>query len=300
MMMLVSTAARSFNKHEVRAVDIALPCEQRTGLVCFQVPWVGSDARLDGHQVRVHAISWAQARVNDISCLSMTMYQYVDFAEGMDRYQLQEVVESGLLNEGKVEGIQSRGPDIEARLRGGAWVLLGHTDWPMQERLDCFDTFAEHPNPQVRSKVLTKTARDSMVEDRKFLAAFATLVNQVTNISSVEEQPIPHHQQKQIARHLGVPLEETKTKGKKKDRKIPVVRLIRLRKHHKPPVDAHDPDAPTKKVEWTHRWLSSGHWGWRWFGPGKKQKRVVFIPPSIKGPEGLPLVIKDTVRTWVE
>jgi hypothetical protein len=296
MVSLVTQAGKMFNKMEAKAIDIQLPCDQKLGLVCFQTPWVGTDARLEDHMVRVHALSWSVGRVSGVPCLSMTMYSYIDFAEGMDRYQLQEVVESGLLGEGNLEGMPSGHEELSTRLRGGAWVLLGHTDWPLQETIGDFATFASHDDPQIRSKVTTQTSRASMIEDRKFLAAFCTLINQVTNITNIEEHPIPNHQQKQIDRHLGVKT----TKEERKKRKIPTVRLIRLRKHHKPPVDPRDPDAPKKIVNWTHRWISSGHWGWRWFGKGKKQKRLVFIPPSIKGPEDMPLIVKDTVRTWIE
>lgn len=31
----------------------------------------------------------------------------------------------------------------------------------------------------------------------------------------------------------------------------------------------------------------------------KEERRLVWVAPSIKGPEDLPLVIKETVRTWV-
>lgn len=48
-------------------------------------------------------------------------------------------------------------------------------------------------------------------------------------------------------------------------------------------------------VEWSHRWVVTGHWRQQPFGPGARQRRPTWIAPHIKGPEDRPLVLKDRV-----
>lgn len=51
-------------------------------------------------------------------------------------------------------------------------------------------------------------------------------------------------------------------------------------------------------VEWSHRWIVSGHWRNQWY-PATDQHRPRWIAPYEKGPEGKPLVLKDRVYRWV-
>lgn len=66
--------------------------------------------------------------------------------------------------------------------------------------------------------------------------------------------------------------------------------VIRLRRAH------HEADAPaTGSVEWSHRWIVSGHWrnAWR---PSVGAHRRVWIAPFVKGPEDRPLVVTRKVH----
>lgn len=51
------------------------------------------------------------------------------------------------------------------------------------------------------------------------------------------------------------------------------------------------------KVNWSHRWMVSGHWANQWY-PSLGVHRRIYIAPYIKGPEDKPLVIKDRVYSW--
>jgi len=51
-------------------------------------------------------------------------------------------------------------------------------------------------------------------------------------------------------------------------------------------------------VGWTHRWMVGGHWRNQYL-PSRKAHRLQWISPYIKGPEGLPLVVKEHVTAWV-
>lgn len=48
-------------------------------------------------------------------------------------------------------------------------------------------------------------------------------------------------------------------------------------------------------VEWSHRWIVRGHWRWQAYGPGRKERRRIWIAPFVKGPEDAPLFVTDKV-----
>jgi hypothetical protein len=80
-------------------------------------------------------------------------------------------------------------------------------------------------------------------------------------------------------------------KAKMPERDIVVVRLRR------PKGDAPEGQEP-RTVEWTHRWLVSGHWRQQWF-PSLSLHRQIWISPFVKGPEDKPLEVrKARVFSW--
>jgi len=48
-------------------------------------------------------------------------------------------------------------------------------------------------------------------------------------------------------------------------------------------------------IEWSHRWLVRGHWRWQPYGPGKTQRRRIWIHAFVKGPEDKPLMVNPKV-----
>lgn len=48
-------------------------------------------------------------------------------------------------------------------------------------------------------------------------------------------------------------------------------------------------------VEYSHRWMVSGHWRNQWM-PASKTHRAQWIAPHVKGPEDKPLVVREDVR----
>jgi hypothetical protein len=48
-------------------------------------------------------------------------------------------------------------------------------------------------------------------------------------------------------------------------------------------------------VEWSKRWVVRGHWRWQSYGPGRTERRRIWISPFIKGPDGAPLVVSEKV-----
>lgn len=70
------------------------------------------------------------------------------------------------------------------------------------------------------------------------------------------------------------------------------VRVIHLRKRE----TRHCEDAEhltDDEVLWSHRWRVAGHWRMQWY-PSQQRHLPRWINPYIKGPDHLPLLIKDT------
>ena len=72
-------------------------------------------------------------------------------------------------------------------------------------------------------------------------------------------------------------------RAKLPEKRVTVVTLRRPRQ------DKETPDEP-HAVEWTHRWITSGHWRNQPYASGIH--RLIWINPYVKGPAHLPLVIK--------
>lgn len=45
----------------------------------------------------------------------------------------------------------------------------------------------------------------------------------------------------------------------------------------------------------SHRWVVRGHWRWQPCGPGRKDRRLTWVRPHIKGPDDAPLIEIDQV-----
>lgn len=73
------------------------------------------------------------------------------------------------------------------------------------------------------------------------------------------------------------------------------VNVVRVRKREQ--LAADNPEH--RDIEWSHRWLVSGHWRQQPCGPGREDRRPTWIPGHVKGPDDKPLVIKDRVTAWV-
>lgn len=68
------------------------------------------------------------------------------------------------------------------------------------------------------------------------------------------------------------------------NKKWPLVNVVRLRK-------VKSPSKPTdgEPVDWSCRWIVEGHWRNQAYGPGRTERRTVFIEAYVKGPEDKPL-----------
>lgn len=69
------------------------------------------------------------------------------------------------------------------------------------------------------------------------------------------------------------------------------VTVIRLRRE----VSSLGREPGESHVEWQHRWIVRGHWRWQAYGPGRTERRRIWINPFVKGPEGAPLKQSEKV-----
>ena len=71
------------------------------------------------------------------------------------------------------------------------------------------------------------------------------------------------------------------------------VSVVNLRRSERAAVDGGDESEP-RHVNWSHRWLVSGHWRRQWC-PSIKDHRNIYINPYVKGPEDRPFDPGDRV-----
>jgi len=61
----------------------------------------------------------------------------------------------------------------------------------------------------------------------------------------------------------------------------------------------HEPtDTDTTGPRLTHRFLVRGHWTHQPYGPNRALRRLIYIEPYVKGPDGAPLTTRDKVTVW--
>lgn len=284
MVDLVALGAKSMPT-DMRAKDLDLPLDHDAGMAVLAKPFVGTDAFDPGRPVYVDVMTWSRglSATGHVPCISLAMYRYFDFSGGLSPDALQDAVASGAIYDSSVQRIINQanrrgGGGMADRLVGGAWTYVGRTDWPLADELEGFHAFGDageaEPTPQQRV---------SMIEDRRFFAAFCVLV--AHKLSQLDDQPAERAVRRRMER-AGVV-----------DKEVSTVRIVRLRDVKRKPGET-AADHEKRNVEWTHRWMVSAHWAWRRCGPGHVDRRWVPISPYPKGPEDLPLVLKETVHVF--
>jgi hypothetical protein len=277
-MAAVTAAAAASIPDDVTPADLTMPGEQAFGMAVLATPWLALDANDAEHTVHVDVVVWGPTVVEATPALSLSFYRYLDFGAGLDGVELRQAIESGGILDGRPEANPARSPGGPAAfgLTGGAWAYIGRSDWPYRRALSDTSDFAAIDADATR--------RASYVEDRRWFSAFSLLVNH--RLSQLETVYAPRAVRRRGQR-VGVD-----------DREVSNVRLIRLRQPKRAAGDS-DADVERRQVEWTHRWIVSGHTAWRRCGTQRKDRRLVYIAPFVKGPDDKPLVVTTDVRMWV-
>jgi hypothetical protein len=82
-------------------------------------------------------------------------------------------------------------------------------------------------------------------------------------------------------------------------RPAPEVRLVRIRgtaPGGNKPVHRPSPDDAALGPQRAYRWWVRGHWRNQPYGPGRAQRRLIYIDPQIRGPQDRPIKASTTVR----
>jgi hypothetical protein len=74
------------------------------------------------------------------------------------------------------------------------------------------------------------------------------------------------------------------------------VTVVDLRRQVPPPAVRDADTQPAWRA--SHRWVVRGHWRQQACGPGRSQRRPVWIEPHVKGPDGAPLLAAEKVMVW--
>lgn len=263
-----------------------LPSTQ--ALVVFAKPWLATDADLGARSLIVDAITWGPAKLVDDTgerfALGVSAYRLLDFAAGLSSHELQLATFVGAVDQAQRTLISKSGVGAEQRvelnLTGRVWAPLGRSDWPLQATVGDTETGYDPLNDSVEAQKIDAYSQ-SAVEDRQLVAALSLLLNTRT-MTQLTDAALPRPVRRRSQR-AGVAAS---------------VNVVYLRRPEHERSDAeHDPDKPA--VEWSHRWIVSAHPRLQPYGPGRSMRKLIMVPPHVKGPDDKPLVVKPTVKAWV-
>lgn len=258
MARLAEHAARSMPDQPVIETDLP----SQTGFVVFETPIVLRD--INGIICSTVAFSWLRDKVQ------------IKHSDGSSYISDRDVISLTHYSDWTDE----RDEYLAELKREGAdyfpirFVLLSETllfPGSAMIGMDAQKTAAKH-------NVTEDVLRDSVLFGEKLPLTLWALMNQRLPAESV--QLAERHARRRLAR-AGSPLAE---------RSIRVITLRRPASHHV--------DAAGGTVDWSHRWMVSGHWRNQWV-PTLQTHRLQWIAPYVKGPDDKPLVIKRTVRQLV-
>lgn len=259
---------------DVRIDEVPSPAS--AGFVVFAKPWWGIDSDDPSRQVQVDAFVWGGAILPPTLrpgipaegqvTTSISSYRRLNFGDGLSPGELELATMTGSIALGRPEG-----SGRSFSLHGEAWSPLGRSDWPTT------DLLSDLAYP------MTETMHRSYIEDRKILVALWTLLHQEGIASTIVEHA--DRPTRRRAQRAGL------------DPNGESVRVVTLRRIHR--TESAPAEGSDEHIEWSHRWLVSGHWRWQRVGPGRAERRLTFVRPYVKGPDNLPLVVPETVKAWV-
>lgn len=233
-----------------------------TGLVVFGKPVYGTDAGPErgGGEIRVDGVMWGEAKLPGrdvpwydersadlrIASATLAMFRMIDPWSHTDELAQQWQVRDRI-----------------------AWLPLGRTDWPWGDRLDV------QPSMYMTNK--NDAQWDSMMEDRRLMAALWAVLNQKRLIDSFELQP-DRYTRKRLERagHGG------------RDERVHIIHLRRTEAH-----TLHHTEGGRRV---TVRFMVRPHYRRQAYGPGRSLRRIVLVPAHWRGPEDAP--VSHAERIW--
>lgn len=241
---------------------------QPSGLVVFAKPLVGLDAKVDAHELLVHAILWGTVRLppwpgfSDTPqlALGISSYRMLSLDEGLTPDQLGMAAATGALNPALFQ-------NYDQQLHGDLWVPLGRSDWVYGERADHIHMPAEG------------FTMASIIEDRKRVATMWLLQAQEGIAETNDSEP--SRAERRRAEREGAPR--------------PLVRVVDVKRR----APARSSNLSDDEKRHLHvRFLVSGHWRRQAYGPGRQYRRPKWINPHWRGPDDGPISDTKKVRIW--
>lgn len=135
----------------------------------------------------------------------------------------------------------------------------------------------EHPPeiPRTEDQVEAEGGSDVPLSMHDWILAFWTIVQQ--EIVVMPRAHIPRGLMRRALRIAQAP-------------EFGDVRVVLLRRAHK---RGEEHDGEGQERLWSHRWLVRGHW--RRLHAGTPEERLTWVMEHVKGPEHLPLILKDNI-----
>ena len=244
-----------------------------TAFVVFARPLQGLDALNDETAVMVDGVMWDRAQFPNSAGtgtahgVSLAFYRRVVFDDGMTPAELEHFARTVGTNGKPVWPVPSdamvKDGQISFMLHGEMWLPLGRSDWAFGEDWSA-PPFQGAPEALVRSQA----------EDRRWMAVLWSLATQPNIVDLSHETPArPEARRAQRAGYS-----------------YPAVRVVDVRRtvYEGAGLNREPVDTPTGR-RYRVRWPVAGHWRKQPYGPGRAYRRLTYIAPYIKGPEGAPL-----------
>ena len=114
-----------------------------------------------------------------------------------------------------------------------------------------------------------------MAEDRRLMMALWKLVT--TPVARLSDHPLPRYMRRQAER----------------EKVNPAVRVLSL---HGPILGEQVDSGGSAGRQYRVRWVVRAHWRWQAHGPGRQERKLILIPPHIKGSPDAPLIGGE--RVW--
>lgn len=273
MATVVAAAAVSMPPQALRADDLPAPC----GFVWFDRPIYVTDRH--GKRCGLRAVTWATRTVSlhahadeafesgseeirRASGISLTWYSDITDAEDDVNKELQE-----RMTPGRWARYQREVHRLSV-FHQDAWIF-GTSFVPSDVFEEAMTARGLNPGEYVMENTLPQ------VDTRRVLASFLALQGQKMAVTRLQRADRAGRRRMERA-------------GQNADAEV---RVITLRRQY-------DPSAPTDEhgsgIEWSHRWMVSGHWRNQWV-PTLDDHRLTWINPYVKGPEDKELLVKPTV-----
>lgn len=262
---------------EDTTLDDLTPCSP-TGLVVFGRTLRCIDAATGSHDLPVDCYAWGPGffaeSLEDKAAFTVVFWSFYV----ADRDVLSERHEYLMAHRDKLKdptAILEANRALAAALGATGRILmpLGHGDWPLDTTTTGRSVFTTDTGAH---------AAASSAEDRRLMAALWALLTQ-PGLCGVEDD-VADRPVRRVSARVGAvrPLEP--------------VKVITLRRARHEGTAATGGDEPRR---YSHRWMVQGHWRWQPHGPGRTQRKLIWVRPHIKGPEDAPLHAPPKVNALV-